>query len=140
MDVFQKCFDFRDADIVRELGVYLYFRMIASGQDPVVTMNGQRVIMLGSNNYLGLTNHPEVKEAAARALESYGTGTAPDARLTAAVREVFNLTPRGIIEALDLRKPVFRRTAAYGHFGREEAGFTWEVTDRVEALRTALGS
>ncbi len=76
MDVFQKCFDFRDADMVRQLGVYPYFRLIASGQDPLVTMNGQRVIMLGSNNYLGLTNHPEVKEAAARALESYGTGTA----------------------------------------------------------------
>jgi len=76
MDVFQKCFDFKDADIVRQLGVYPYFRMIASGQDPVVQMNGQRVIMLGSNNYLGLTSHPEVKEAAARALASYGTGTA----------------------------------------------------------------
>jgi len=76
MDVFQKCFDFRGADIVRERGVYPYFRMIASGQDPVVTMNGQRVIMLGSNNYLGLTNHPEIKAAAARALEDYGTGTA----------------------------------------------------------------
>jgi 8-amino-7-oxononanoate synthase len=76
VDVFQKCFDFKDADEVRNLGVYPYFRMIASGQDPVVTMNGQRVIMLGSNNYLGLTNHPEIKEAAAKALESYGTGTA----------------------------------------------------------------
>jgi 8-amino-7-oxononanoate synthase len=76
MDVFQKCFDFRDADMVRQLGVYPYFRLIASGQDPLVSMNGQRVIMLGSNNYLGLTSHPEVKEAAARALDSYGTGTA----------------------------------------------------------------
>jgi 8-amino-7-oxononanoate synthase len=76
VDVFQKCFDFRDADMVRDMGIYPYFRMIASGQDPVVTMNGQRVIMLGSNNYLGLTNHPEIKAAAAEALESYGTGTA----------------------------------------------------------------
>ena len=76
MDVFQKCFDFKDADTVRDMGIYPYFRMIASGQDPVVTMNGQRVIMLGSNNYLGLTNHPEIKAAAASALESYGTGTA----------------------------------------------------------------
>jgi len=76
VDVFQKCFDFKDADAVRATGLYPYFRMIASGQDPVVTMNGQRVIMLGSNNYLGLTNHPEIKEAAASALESYGTGTA----------------------------------------------------------------
>jgi len=76
VDVFQKCFDFKDADAVRDTGLYPYFRMIASGQDPVVTMDGQRVIMLGSNNYLGLTNHPEVKKAAAKALETYGTGTA----------------------------------------------------------------
>jgi 8-amino-7-oxononanoate synthase len=76
VDVFQKCFDFKDADAVRSLGVYPYFRMIASGQDPMVTMDGQRVIMLGSNNYLGLTNHPEIKQAAAVALDTYGTGTA----------------------------------------------------------------
>ena len=76
MDVFQKCIDFKDADAVRSSGFYPYFRMIASGQDPVVTMDGQRVIMLGSNNYLGLTNHPEIKQAAAEALENYGTGTA----------------------------------------------------------------
>ena len=76
LDVFQKCFDFKHADAVRDTGLYPYFRMIASGQDPVVTMDGQRVIMLGSNNYLGLTNHPEIKSAAAGALESYGTGTA----------------------------------------------------------------
>jgi 8-amino-7-oxononanoate synthase len=76
MDVFQKCFDFEDADEVRRLGVYPYFRMIASGQDPVVSMDGKRVIMLGSNNYLGLTNHPEIKEAAEQALNTYGSGTA----------------------------------------------------------------
>jgi len=56
--------------------LYPYFRMIASGQDPIVTMNGGAVIMLGSNNYLGLTNHPEIKKAAAEALAAYGTGTA----------------------------------------------------------------
>jgi len=76
MDVFDKCSEFRDAHVIRDLGIYPYFRMIASGQDPVVSMNGSRVIMLGSNNYLGLTNHPEIKAAAARALEEYGTGTA----------------------------------------------------------------
>lgn len=76
MDVFQKCFDFQDAETIRGLGLYPYFRIIASGQDPIVTMDGHQVIMLGSNNYLGLTNHPEVKEAAARALSIYGTGTA----------------------------------------------------------------
>ena len=58
------------------MGLYLYFRTIDSGQDPVVVMNGQRVIMLGSNNYLGLTNHPEIKEAAVKALREYGSGTA----------------------------------------------------------------
>ena len=76
MDVFQKAFDFEDAKKVREMGLYLYFRTIDSGQDPVVVMNGQRVIMLGSNNYLGLTNHPEIKEAAVKALREYGSGTA----------------------------------------------------------------
>jgi 8-amino-7-oxononanoate synthase len=76
MDVFQKCFDFEDAEKIRKVGLYPYFRVIESGQDPVVTMDGQRVIMLGSNNYLGLTNHPEVKAAAARALDTYGTGVA----------------------------------------------------------------
>ena len=76
MDVFDKCFEFKVVEGLLGAGVYPYFRIIASGQDPVVTMDGKRVIMLGSNNYLGLTNHPEIKEAAARALETYGTGTA----------------------------------------------------------------
>ena len=76
MDVFDKCYHWDEADLIRKMGLYPYFRMIASGQDPMVAMNGQRVIMLGSNNYLGLTNHPEIKQAAARALEDYGTGTA----------------------------------------------------------------
>ena len=76
MDVFDKCLNFKDADNVRATGLYPYFRTITSGQDPVVTMDGHRVIMLGSNNYLGLTNHPEIKEAAAAALAKYGTGTA----------------------------------------------------------------
>lgn len=76
MDIFQKCIDWKDPETVRQMGLYPYFRMIASGQDPIVTMNGDAVIMLGSNNYLGLTNHPEIKKAAAEALAAYGTGTA----------------------------------------------------------------
>jgi 8-amino-7-oxononanoate synthase len=76
VDVFQKCFDYNDPDMVRGLGIYPYFRVIESAQEPVVTMDGKSVIMLGSNNYLGLTNHPEIKAAAARALETYGSGTA----------------------------------------------------------------
>jgi len=76
VDIFQKCHDFRDADVVKEAGLYPYFRTIASAQDPVVTMDGREVVMLGSNNYLGLTNHPEVKEAAREAIAKYGTGCA----------------------------------------------------------------
>jgi 8-amino-7-oxononanoate synthase len=76
VDVFQKCFDYKDPELVREMGIYPYFRMIASAQEPEVVMDGRSVVMLGSNSYLGLTNHPEVKEAAARALATYGTGCA----------------------------------------------------------------
>jgi len=68
-----------------------------------------------------------------------GTGAVPEERLERAVREVFPLTPRGIIEHLDLRRPIYRRTAAYGHFGRNEPGFTWEQTELADALRRAVG-
>ena len=76
VDIFQKCIEFRDADDVKDAGLYPYFRTISSAQDPVVVMNGREVVMLGSNNYLGLTNHPEVKRAAQDAIERYGTGCA----------------------------------------------------------------
>jgi len=55
------------------------------------------------------------------------------------VRRHFELTPRGIIESLDLRRPIYKRTAAYGHFGRNEPGFSWERTDKAEALRAEAG-
>jgi 8-amino-7-oxononanoate synthase len=76
VDIFQKCRDFRTADDVKHAGVYPYFRVISSAQDPVVTMDGREIVMLGSNNYLGLTNHPEVKKAAMDAVAKYGTGCA----------------------------------------------------------------
>jgi 8-amino-7-oxononanoate synthase len=76
VDIFKKCYDFHDADAVKATGLYPYFRTISSAQDPVVTMNGREVVMLGSNNYLGLTNHPEVKAAAQAAIAKYGTGCA----------------------------------------------------------------
>ncbi len=75
-DVFQKCFDFHEADEVKAAGLYPYFRTISSAQDPVVTIDGREVVMLGSNSYLGLTNHPEVKQAAVAAVARYGTGCA----------------------------------------------------------------
>ena len=76
MDVFQKCFDYGLAQRIRDAGIYPYFRTLSSPQDPVVTIDGRELVMLGSNNYLGLANHPEVKAAAAAALERYGTGCA----------------------------------------------------------------
>jgi S-adenosylmethionine synthetase len=72
-------------------------------------------------------------------VETFGTGTVPVERLTAAIREVFDLRPAAIIRDLDLLRPIYRRTAAYGHFGRELPEFTWERTDRVAALQTAVG-
>jgi len=68
-------------------------------------------------------------------VDSHGTGTVPDARLSELVRKHFDLRPDAIIQALDLRKPIYKRTAAYGHFGRETEGFRWELLDRVEELR-----
>ena len=72
-------------------------------------------------------------------VNSYGTGVVSDRVLEALVREHFPLTPRGIIQHLDLLRPIYRSTAAYGHFGRPEPEFTWERTDRAEDLRAAAG-
>ena len=74
MDIFNKVKEKHNYDIAKEKGVYPYFHKLYSGQDVVVNMEGHRTIMLGSNNYLGLTNHPKVKEAAIKAIEKYGTG------------------------------------------------------------------
>ncbi len=71
-------------------------------------------------------------------VETFGTGTVPVDRLTAAIHEVFDLRPAAIIRDLDLLRPVYRRTAAYGHFGRELPEFTWERTDKVADLQAAL--
>jgi len=67
-------------------------------------------------------------------VDTYGTGKLSDGELKKRIRKVFNLTPAGMIEQLDLRRPIYRKTAAYGHFGREEPEFTWEKTDRVDEL------
>ncbi len=72
-------------------------------------------------------------------VETFGTGHASEARIAASIREVFGLTPREIIEGLDLLRPIYEKTAAYGHFGRSEKEFTWERTDKKEALREAAG-
>jgi S-adenosylmethionine synthetase len=81
-----------------------------------------------------------VAEPVSVMVDTFGTGTIPEEKITQLVRENFSLTPKAIIETLDLRRPVYKATAAYGHFGRTGPGFTWERTDRAEALRKAAGS
>jgi S-adenosylmethionine synthetase len=73
-------------------------------------------------------------------VQTFGTGTLPDARLAAVVDEVFDLRPGSIIRDLDLRRPIYRQTAAYGHFGRSDLDLPWEKIDRVDDLRTAAGA
>jgi 8-amino-7-oxononanoate synthase len=73
---FDKCYRYEDAEKVRKAGVYSFFRVVESAQDPEVSIGGRRLIMLGSNNYLGLTNDPRVKEAAIEAVRRYGSGSA----------------------------------------------------------------
>ena len=82
LDLFEKCSSFKLADEVKEKGVYPYFRPIQANEGPVVQMEGRQVIMAGSNNYLGLTAHPKVKEAAIRAITKYGTGCSGSRYLT----------------------------------------------------------
>jgi S-adenosylmethionine synthetase len=72
-------------------------------------------------------------------VDTFGTGRIEQSRLVELVREHFQMTPRGIIDSLRLRRPIFKKTAAYGHFGRNEPDFTWEATDKAEALRAAAG-
>jgi S-adenosylmethionine synthetase len=95
----------------------------------------------------GLAQHVEIQLAYAIGVaepvsvmaDTFGTGIIADSQIKDLIRANFKLTPRGIIEALNLRRPIYRQTAAYGHFGRNEAGFSWEVTDRADALRRDAG-
>ncbi|HVA72498.1 MAG TPA: methionine adenosyltransferase [Candidatus Limnocylindrales bacterium] len=80
-----------------------------------------------------------VAEPVSVMVDTFGTGTIPDAQITALVRSIFKLTPRGIIETLNLRRPIYRETASYGHFGRTGPGFTWELTDRADEIRKEAG-
>ena len=95
----------------------------------------------------GLAQHVEIQLAYAIGVaepvsvmsDTFGTGVIPDSQIKDLIRSNFKLTPRGIIETLNLRRPIYRQTAAYGHFGRNEDGFSWEVTDRADALRRDAG-
>lgn len=96
----------------------------------------------------GLANRCEVQlayaigvaEPVSVKVDTFGTGQVDEEILTKMVRENFPLTPKGIIESLDLRRPIFRQTAAYGHFGRTEEDFTWERTDKAEALKQSAAA
>ncbi|OUS17413.1 methionine adenosyltransferase [Gammaproteobacteria bacterium 50_400_T64] len=79
-----------------------------------------------------------VAEPTSIAVNTYGTGVMPDERISELVTKHFDLRPAGLIEMLQLKRPIYRQTAAYGHFGREEADFTWEKTDKADALRAEI--
>nr|WP_324257012.1 methionine adenosyltransferase [Cellvibrio fontiphilus] len=79
-----------------------------------------------------------VAEPTSISINTFGTGKLPDSEIIKLVREHFDLRPRGLIQMLDLKRPIYRQTAAYGHFGRELPDFTWEKTDKAEALKKAL--
>jgi S-adenosylmethionine synthetase len=80
-----------------------------------------------------------VAEPVSVMVDSCGTGNVSDETISRLVREHFALTPLGIMDTLQLRRPIFQKTAAYGHFGRSEPEFFWERTDKAEVLRTAAG-
>jgi S-adenosylmethionine synthetase len=80
-----------------------------------------------------------VAEPVSVLIDTFDTGIVDDEKISEIVRADFNLTPRGIIETLDLRRPIYRKTAAFGHFGRTEPEFTWERTDRAKGLKSAAG-
>jgi S-adenosylmethionine synthetase len=80
-----------------------------------------------------------VAEPVSVMVDTFGTASVPEDKIARAVRATFDLTPRQIIEGLDLLRPIYEKTAAYGHFGRTEKAFTWEQTDRKDALRDAAG-
>ena len=73
-------------------------------------------------------------------VKTEGTGKIPEAMITELVRAHFKLTPRGIMEELNLRRPIYKKTAAFGHFGRTEPEFTWERTDKAAALKAAAST
>jgi 8-amino-7-oxononanoate synthase len=85
MGILDKCYEYIDSEVVKEKGIYPYFRPIQESEGPVVMMEGKKVVMAGSNNYLGLTTHPRVKEAAIKALEKYGTSCSGSRFLTGTI-------------------------------------------------------
>lgn len=120
-----------------------------SGKDPTkVDRSGSYMARYIAKNIVaaGLADECEVQiayaigvpEPVSVMVDTYNTGVVPDEELVKVIEKCFDLRPKSIIETLKLRRPIYRRTAVYGHFGREEEGFTWEITDRVADLRNAI--
>ncbi len=80
-----------------------------------------------------------VAEPISITVNTFGTGTVDESKIVAILKKLFNFTPQGIIDKLKLRRPIYRRTACYGHFGREEEGFTWEICDMVDVIKHEVG-
>ncbi|MDA8175220.1 MAG: methionine adenosyltransferase [Nitrospiraceae bacterium] len=121
-----------------------------SGKDPTkVDRSGAYMARYIAKNIVaaGIANKVEVQiayaigvpEPVSLLVDSFGTTKVDPAKTVKAIRKLFPLTPKGIIDELRLRRPIFRKTAAYGHFGREDADFTWEKTDKAEALKKEVG-
>jgi S-adenosylmethionine synthetase len=121
-----------------------------SGKDPTkVDRSGAYMARYIAKNIVaaGLADRAEVQlayaigvaEPVSVRVETFGTGKVGEAKLTELVRKNFSLTPKGIIDSLNLRRPIYRQTAAYGHFGRTEKEFTWEATDKAAALAEQAG-
>ena len=121
-----------------------------SGKDPTkVDRSAAYMARYAAKNIVaaGLADHCLVQLAYAIGVsdpvsvlvDTGGTGRISESQLATLIRDHFNLTPRGIIEDLQLRRPIYKETAAYGHFGRDGEGFTWEATTKAEALRAAAG-
>ena len=121
-----------------------------SGKDPTkVDRSASYMARYAAKNLVaaGLARRLEVQlayaigvaEPVSIMVDTFGTGLVDEEQLVELIRSHFPLTPRGIIEALDLRRPIYRKTAAYGHFGRPEPEFTWERVDKADALRQAAG-
>lgn len=123
------CFSGKDATKVDRSAAYAA-RYVAKN---IVAANLAERCEVQLSYAIGVANPTSV------AIETFGTGRIDNAQLTRIVTDVFDLSPRGIVSMLNLRAPIYRATAAYGHFGREEPQFTWENTDKKEALIDAAG-
>jgi len=120
-----------------------------SGKDPTkVDRSGSYAARHAAKNIVaaGLADRCEIQiayvigvvEPVSIMVNTFGTGKIDDSKLVSLVKKHFDLTPMGIIQRLELRRPIYKRTAVYGHFGREEEGFTWELTDYAELLKNEL--